>query len=142
MFNSKESAPDGYELFERHSPVTDPWAPIYVRQEGCAVYVAIVVAAAHCNSRGSVHGGLLCALADLSMGLSAMEGARRAGLGDKAGVTTSLAIDFLERASPGELLEWKPNVLRAGRTLSVVECRIVVRDRLVARANATFKQTG
>lgn len=134
--------PVGYSVFNQHSPVTAPWAPVYVREESGCVSLAIRVAQAHCNSRALVHGGLLCAVADLAMGRSALVEVRRRGYEIRAGLTTSLNIDFLESAAEGELLEWVPEVLRVGKALSVVECRILSGDRLVARANATFKMVG
>jgi uncharacterized protein (TIGR00369 family) len=94
---------------------------------------------AHCNSRGFAHGGLISAIADNAMGLSAILAARDDGLEAQGAVTVSLSVDFVESARPGELLEFVPVVVRAGRTLAFVECRATVGERTVARASATFR---
>jgi acyl-coenzyme A thioesterase PaaI-like protein len=82
-------------------------------------------------------------VADNAMGLSARivaqaarpaDGERHAGA-----LTVSLSIDFVDIARPGDWLEVLPTVVRAGKTLSFVESRIVVGDRTIARANATFR---
>ena len=68
--------PPGFERHFRQSPVTDPWEPIYSRKTSDVVVLGLVAEAAHTNSRGFVHGGLISALADNAMGLSC---ARRLG---------------------------------------------------------------
>lgn len=133
------SVPPGYVHHARRSPLTDPWEPLFVRQEGGAVQLAVRLREAHCNARGFVHGGLLATLADNAMGLSAVHAAQSHGAECKGALTVSLALDYLDSGRIGELLEIQPSVLRHGRTLSFVDCRMLCDGRLVARANATFR---
>lgn len=132
--------PAGYERHTRHSPLTEPWEPIYAREQDDAVQLAIEVGEPHCNGRGFAHGGLISALADNAMGLSIGLKARRVPGQEKASlVTVSLALDFLDSARVGEVLQVQPSVLKLGRTLAFAECRVLAGDRLVARGNASFR---
>lgn len=139
--------PAGWLPHTRHSPLTRPWEPIYVQAQAAdgerppTVALALRVAEPHCNARGFAHGGLLSALADNAMGLSAVAAAR-ATAGEAApagGVTVSLVLDFIDSARIGEWLSFQPQVLRHGRTLAFTECHVHAQGRLVARASATFR---
>ncbi|MFM1987046.1 MAG: hypothetical protein RJA99_3 [Pseudomonadota bacterium] len=46
---------------------------------------------------------------------------------------------IVDAARPGDLIEIHPEVIRVGRTLAFVECRVRVGDRAVARGSATFR---
>lgn len=131
--------PDGYERHARRSPLTDPWEPLYARKRDDSVSIAVEVREPHCNSRGIAHGGLISALADNAMGLSAVARAAREGRSPQGIVTVTLALDFIDSAKLGEWLEIVPLVLRSGGTLAFVECHVVCGERLVARGNATFR---
>ena len=74
--------------------------------------------------------------------ISAVRQARRRTGGENASaVTVSLALDFIDSGKRGDRIEFRPNVLRVGRTLAFVECRVVCREQLIviARANASFR---
>ncbi|MBL0728801.1 PaaI family thioesterase [Piscinibacter sp. HJYY11] len=132
--------PDGYARHTRRSPLTDPWEPLFAREAGDAVQLAVEIREAHCNARGFAHGGLVSALADNAMGLSAVRLARQQpGQAQASAVTVTLALDFLDTARIGDWLEVQPSVLKLGRTLAFAECRVVCGDRLVARGNASFR---
>lgn len=135
--------PSHYQAHTRKSPLTDPWEPLFAHDTGQAFCLGLEIREAHCNSRGFAHGGLVSALADNAMGLSAVRLARKAQANDKiSGLTVSLSLDFLDTASPGDFLEFKPEVLKYGRTLAFVDCRIVCGERLIARASASFRLVG
>lgn len=86
----KRLAPDGYQLDDRKSPLTDPWKPIYVKHEADRITLALELTDAQTNSRGFAHGGMLAALADNAMGLSyARRFATQVSL-----VMINLAIDY------------------------------------------------
>jgi uncharacterized protein (TIGR00369 family) len=131
--------PEGWTKHDRTSPLTAPWEPIWARRGERALALAVEVREPHCNSRGLAHGGLICALADNAMGLSAGLAARADGLDPKAALTVSLNVDFVDSARPGDLLEVLPAVVRVGRSLAFVECRVVAGERVIARGSATFK---
>ena len=87
----------------------------------------------HANPMGTVHGGVLCDIADAAMGM-----AYAATLGDGETFTTlELKINFLKPVWSGKLAA-EGRVVKGGRTVGLVECD--VRDAggaLVARATST-----
>ena len=132
--------PVGYGPHTRRSPITDPWEPLFARETVEAIQLGLEIREAHCNSRGLAHGGLISSLADNAMGLSAVRRARaQAGTDKASAVTVSLTLDFVDAAQVGDCVEFHPVVLKVGRTLAFVECRVVCGDRLIARASATFR---
>ena len=133
------NVPEGWQPHTRHSPLTDPWQPIHALEQPRALQLGLQVCHEHCNSRGLAHGGLIAALADKAMGLSAVRAALADGLDLRGAVTASLALDYLDSARIGDWLQVQPVVLKTGRTLSFVECHVLSGDRVVARGNATFR---
>jgi acyl-coenzyme A thioesterase PaaI-like protein len=126
--------PVGFTRHYRQSPVTDPWEPLYSRKVAGVVSIGFQAAAAHANSRGFVHGGLISALTDNAMGLSCAE-----TLGDVSGlVTVSLTVDFLGSANLGQWVEITPKVNRAGSRLCFVEALVTADGEPCAKAHATF----
>ncbi|HSW04158.1 PaaI family thioesterase [Aquabacterium sp.] len=131
--------PDGYQPHTRRSPLTDPWEPLFARPVLGGVQLAVQVREAHCNSRGFAHGGLIAALADNAMGLSAVTTARQTRPEQSGAVTVGLTLDFIDSAQQGEWLEIHPQVLKCGGTLAFVECRVLCGPRIVARGSASFR---
>ena len=126
--------PAGFEPHYKRSPLTDPWEPIYSKREPTRVTIGLLVTAAHTNSRGFVHGGLIASLADNAMGLSCAQ-QRESGSG---GVTLNLSVDYLSVAHLGDWMEFRIQFTKVGRSISVAECHVCVADRVIARANASF----
>jgi uncharacterized protein (TIGR00369 family) len=87
----------------------------------------------HANPMGSVHGGVLCDIADAAMGV-----AYAATLGEGETFTTlELKINFLRPVWRGRLIA-TGRIVKAGRTVGLVECDVVDHTgRLVARAVST-----
>jgi uncharacterized protein (TIGR00369 family) len=87
----------------------------------------------HWNPMGTVHGGILCDLADAAMGMT-----WAAGLEDGETFTTvELKVSFLRPVFRGRLIA-EARVVQRGRTIGLVECD--VRDaagKLVARVGST-----
>ena len=130
-----QSIPPGFERHYRQSPVTDPWEPIYSRKTDEAVILGLVAEAAHTNSRGFVHGGLISALADNAMGLSC---SHRLG-GEASLVTVNLTLDFLGSAQVGQWLEFTTAFVKSGGTLSFAQAFVTADGQPCARANGVFK---
>ncbi len=87
----------------------------------------------HANPMGTIHGGILCDLADAAMGF-----AYASTLEDGETFTTlELKINFL-RPVWQTRLSATANSVQRGRTIGLVECDITDSDgRLVARASST-----
>lgn len=128
-------APAGFERHDRKSPLTDPWEPLWRRLSGDTVVLGLRAGAAHTNSRGFVHGGLISSLADNAMGLSC---ARK--LGDGASlVTVNLTVDFLGSALAGQWLEFDTVFVKPGGTLCFTQAFVTADGQPCARANAVFR---
>lgn len=87
----------------------------------------------HHNPMGTVHGGILCDVADAAVGF-----AYATALKDGETFTTvELKIDFLRPVRAGRLVA-TARVVKRGRTLGLVECDVTDRGgSLVARASST-----
>ncbi len=87
----------------------------------------------HANPMGTVHGGVLCDIADAAMGMAL---ASQLGEGETF-ATLELKINFLKPFWNGRLRA-VGRVVRPGRTISLVECDVLDdQERLVARASST-----
>lgn len=87
----------------------------------------------HHNPMGTLHGGILCDVADAAMGM-----AYAARLGEGESFTTlELKINFLKPIRRGRLRA-EARIVRGGRTVGLVECDVMDSDgSLVARASST-----
>ncbi len=129
------SIPRGFVPLKRHSPLSDPWQPLYSRTTDKAVIVGVRLATPHTNSRGLIHGGLIAALADAAMGYSCAH-----QLGGKSSlVTVGLAVDFTGSAKIGQWLSIESDVIKTGSTICFVQCLAIADEAIIARANATFR---
>src|SRR5687768_6099205 len=90
--------PVGFELFERKSPLVDPWRPIFAKEKNNRLILGLFVRPEHMNSRASVHGGLYAALADWAMGLSCGVKLRAEGVKVENLWTASLTLHYLGKA--------------------------------------------
>lgn len=129
------AVPPGFEPHFRHSPLTDPWEPLYSRRSENAVILGLRVAPPHTNARGLAHGGLISALADNAMGLSCVR-----QLGGAPGLlTVGLSVDFLGVAKLGQWLEFDTVFTKLGTTLCFAQAFVTADGAPCARANATFR---
>jgi uncharacterized protein (TIGR00369 family) len=87
----------------------------------------------HANPMGTLHGGVLCDIADAAMGMAY---AATLGAGETF-TTIELKINFLKPVWTGKLVA-TGRVVKGGRTVGLVECDVVdANDQLVARASST-----
>jgi len=132
--------PEGFEPHFRKSPMTEPWEPIFSRRLPDRVIIGLHARAAHTNSRGMVHGGLIAALADNAMGLSCVAVLAGEGRKPKGGlVTVSMATDFVGAAKLGQWVTFDTSYVKTGRTLCFAQAFITADGEVIARADARFK---
>jgi uncharacterized protein (TIGR00369 family) len=97
---------------------------------------ATVVLAAgpqHANPMGTLHGGILCDIADAAMGIAFASTLAT----EESFTTVELKINFFRPVWQAQLRA-EGTVLRRGRTVGYVECTITdEQNRLVAKAAAT-----
>lgn len=88
---------------------------------------------AHANPMGTLHGGVLCDIADLAMGF-----AYSSNLGEGESFTTlELKINFLKPVWKARLTA-VARVVKQGRTVGLVECDVTdEKGSLVARTTST-----
>ena len=87
----------------------------------------------HANPMGTLHGGVLCDIADAAMGM-----AYAASLGEGETFTTlELKINFLRPFWTGRLTA-VGRLVKGGRTIGLVECDVTdEKNGLVARSSST-----
>jgi len=87
----------------------------------------------HANPMGTLHGGVLCDVADAAMGI-----AYASTLGEGETFTTlELKINFLRPFRTGRLTA-SARMVKAGRTIGLAECDVTdTEGRLIARAMST-----
>jgi uncharacterized protein (TIGR00369 family) len=96
-------------------------------------WIEIDVDPRHANPMGTLHGGVICDIADAAMGMSYVS-----LLGAHESFTTiEIKANFLRPVWSGHLVA-KGKILRKGRTLGLAECRVLdEQKRLVAYATCT-----
>ena len=92
----------------------------------------IPVAPMHYNSAGIVHGGVFAGLLDSTMGMAMLTK-------NKAGVTTSLNVNYLKGAAKGDVLRAEATVTHDGRKMLYCEGKIYnQRGDLLATGQGAF----
>jgi uncharacterized protein (TIGR00369 family) len=87
----------------------------------------------HANPMGTMHGGILCDIADAAMGI-AFASTLAAG---ESFTTVELKINFF-RPIRNERLRAKGRVVQRGRTIGYTECDVMDENgRLIAKSNST-----
>ena len=103
-------------------------------EEGATVFRLEVRRDKHANPMGTLHGGILCDVADAAMGIAC---ASLLAQGESF-TTLELAIHFLRPVTEA-LLEARARVVQEGKTMVYVECDVVALpgEKLVARSSCT-----
>ena len=101
-------------------------------QSGQAV-VEFEATARHANPMGTLHGGVLCDIADAAMGMAYASTLEEG----ETFTTLELKINFLRPFWTGKLIA-EACMVKDGRTIGLVECNVTdAQQRLVARAAST-----
>lgn len=132
------NVPEGFKEMRSLGEFHDRVGPFFMAKRGENTVIGMRVEARHENGIPTLHGGMMLTLVDTAMTLASF---RAAGKGNRA-VTVSLASDFLAPARAGDWIEAEVRVLRAGRSLIVLDC-LVRKDgpegKLLLRANGSFQ---
>jgi uncharacterized protein (TIGR00369 family) len=87
----------------------------------------------HSNPMGTIHGGILCDIADAAMGMAFFSTLEEG----ETFTTLELKINYLRPFWTGTLLA-HGKVVSRGKTVGLTECRVVDdQDRLIAHATST-----
>jgi len=132
------NAPQGFEPLFRTSPVLELIGPLYSRAKGKHLVLGLRAETKHCNSRGTVHGGILATLADVALGYTMAYSTEPPG----NLVTANLTLDYAGTAQAGDWLETQVDILKQGSRLSFANCYILVGGQRIVRASAVFVAAG
>ena len=102
-------------------------------EPGNAVFALDTDLERHANPMGTLHGGIMCDLADAAMGFAYASTLHS----DESFTTLELKINFLRPVWKTRLTA-SARVVHRGRTVGLVECDVTdAEGRLVARASST-----
>jgi len=130
--------PQGFKPLFRSSPALELIGPLYSRGEGVDLVIGLRAERKHCNMRGTVHGGILATLADITLGYSLAFSTEP----PTAAVTANLSLDFAGAAKEGDWLEARVDFHKLGARLAFGNCYITVEDNRIVRASAVFLVAG
>jgi uncharacterized protein (TIGR00369 family) len=103
------------------------------RVEGGETVMTLLAEERHSNPMGTLHGGILCDLADAAMGMAYYSTLEP----EESFTTLELKINFLRPFWTGRLVA-RGRVVSGGRTVGMTECEIEDdQGRLVAKATST-----
>ena len=114
-------------------PVAELIGIEFVRAEAGECVMRLEAGERHANPMGTIHGGIVCDLADAAMGMAYFSTLAPG----ESFTTLELKVNFLRPFWTGMLVA-RGRVLHGGRTVGLTECDVVdERERLVARATST-----
>lgn len=111
--------------------------PVWSKREGDERRYGFVAQARHLNRGGVVHGGMLMAFADQTLGMTSS----RATAGRRQ-VTVQLDTHFMAAVREGEFVEARCRVVRQTRTLVFLTCTLTVGERVATTASGVWKVLG
>lgn len=130
--------PPGFTPSKRTSGYLDLIGPLYEKGDGADYRIGLRIDERHLNTRGTCHGAMFSALADVYLGrLIAMTQNPRIPL-----VTAHLGLDYISSPPIGVWLEAEGQVDRVGRTLAHSSGRILADGKLALRCSGVFQLTG
>ena len=129
-----DPAAHGWQVIVNHTAFGDLVGPIWRREDGRHLCFGFIVAPKHLNRAGNLHGGMLMAVADQAMAMTA-----RAATGGKPHATIELNTQFIDAVRLGEFVEVHPEVARVTRSVVFMQAKIFVGARLVATINGIWK---
>lgn len=132
------TTPPGFTPSKRTSGYLDLIGPLYEKGEGADYRIGLRIDERHLNTRGTCHGAMFSALADVYLGrLIAITQNPRIPL-----VTAHLSLDYISSPQVGAWLEAEGQVDRIGRTLAHSSGRILADGKLALRCAGVFQVTG
>ena len=132
------AVPEGYKPLFRSSPTIELIGPVYSRGDGADLALGLRAERKHCNSRGTVHGGILATLADIALGYSLAFSTQP----PTAAITANLSLDFAGTAREGDWLETRVDIQKQGSRLAFGNCYITRDAERIVRASAVFLVAG
>jgi len=111
----------------------DHIGPFFFYMDGDQPRTAFRVREQNCNAHNTVHGGVLMAFADYTLCMGANGGENESVL------TVSLNSEFTAPGQNGDLILGHCEVIRRGRSIVFVRCRLTANGETVLMASAVVK---
>ena len=122
---SQLEPPPGYRAHPHFDPFEDRIGPLWLSDEGGDLRFGFGATAMHCNTGGTVHGGMLMTFADFAL--------CTVGCWDvietERCVTVSLNCDFVAAGREGDWIEARAEIVRRTRSLTFVRGLVSCGDR-------------
>lgn len=148
MAKLTDEIPAGFERLNTESPFIVNVGPLYVRSDEDRTDLGLRIAEIHCNSRGRLHGAMVCAVADIALGQNVGRAfARNGAFENEDGValpgvgmaTVSMSIDFSGTARVGDWIEVEVDVQQAGKRTGFANAYLVHNERRIARVSGVYQ---
>ncbi|MGZ2748288.1 PaaI family thioesterase [Burkholderia stagnalis] len=125
---------EGFQPLFRTSPFLDATGPYFYKPMENGFVVGLRVQDKHTNASGTIHGGLVATLADVSIGyVASMSKTPPLRM-----MTASLTVDYVGTAKKGDWVESHVSIVKTGRRLAFANAVIKVGATPVASAGAVF----
>ncbi|RQR55181.1 PaaI family thioesterase [Burkholderia sp. Bp9126] len=125
---------EGFQPLFRTSPFLDATGPYFYKPMEDGFVVGLRVQDKHTNASGTIHGGLVATLADVSIGyVTSMSKTPPLRM-----MTASLTIDYVGTARKGDWVEAHVGIVKTGRRLAFANAVLKVGATPVANAGAVF----
>jgi uncharacterized protein (TIGR00369 family) len=131
---TEQRVPSGFGPIFRSSPFLDSIGTFYSKGMGADMVLGVFVDDRAVNARGTVHGGFLCALADVALGYvlaTSQDPPLRI-------TTVSLSVDFAGSAKVGDWIEARVDIQRVGGQVAYANAYLYVNDKRIVRASGVF----
>lgn len=114
----------------------DMVGPLYLKQEGRAAMLGLLVEERHTNPAGICHGGMLMTIADMQIGV----GVRAHAELRKFIPTVNMTVDFISAAKAGDWIQGSTDVHRVTRNFAFASCLLEsAAGETILRANGIVK---
>ncbi|KVZ02494.1 PaaI family thioesterase [Burkholderia stagnalis] len=125
---------EGFQPLFRTNPLLDATGPYFYKPMEDGFVVGLRVQDKHTNASGTIHGGLVAALADVSIGyVTSMSKTPPLRM-----MTASLTIDYVGTVKMGDWVEAHVSIVKTERRLAFANAVIKVGATPVASAGAVF----
>jgi len=117
----------------RGDEAEDFLGPFFFKVDGDEIHTAFRVEQRHCNSHGSLHGGIMMAFSDYTLCLAANT------VAEQGVATVSCNNEFIAPAYEGHLVLGKSETVKRGRTLVFARAELRVEDKIILISSAVIK---
>jgi acyl-CoA thioesterase len=134
MADPAEGAPPGFVHVLR-APFVNHVGPLLqaIENEPGTMRLGLKVDAVHTNSFGIMHGGMIATVCDSAMARAMFTKLQRRT------VTLRMALEYFEPIQKGDWMEAHARLATEDGEVAHTECRVMVGDRLCARATGAFR---